>query len=142
MAVFAVEKYSVLNSRPMLLSPQAVAAAIVEPEPMNGSKIVPSPSGSAARAICRRKFCGFKDGCGAISLSRRLAGDDWIRSLKGSESEIRRNPPVFHFLRLSWTLPSHGLRNRPHGSQHDLGITVTSENSSCAFFGRSPPRNV
>src|SRR5947207_8122956 len=114
----------------MLLSPQALDAAIVDPEPMKGSRIVPSPSGSAACTICLRKFCGFKDGCGAISLSRRLAGEERMRSLKGSESEIRCNPPVFHFLKLSWTLPSQGLRNRPHGSQQDLGITLTPENSS------------
>src|SRR2546423_119047 len=65
-----------------------------------------------------------------------------MRSLKGSKFEIRRKPPVFHFLRLSWTLPSQGLRKRPQGSQHDLGMTVTSGNSLCAFLGRSPPRNV
>src|SRR6266446_2583935 len=142
MADFAIVKYSSLTSSPTLRNSQAVAAAIVEPEPMNGSRMVPSPSGSAARTICLRKFCGFNDGCGAISLSRRLAGEDKMRSLKGSDSEIRRKPPVFHFLRLSWTLPSQGLRKRPHGSQHDLGMTETSANSAWAFLGRSPPRRV
>src|SRR5260221_11659345 len=70
------------------------------------------------------------------------AGDDAIRSLNGSSPEMRRKPPVFHLRRVSRTRPSHGLRNRPHGSQHDLGITETPGNSSLAFLGRSPPRSV
>ena len=40
------------------------------------------------------------------------------------------------------TRPSHGFRKSPQGSQHDLGITETAWNSSWAFLGRSPPRNV
>ena len=34
--------------------PVAAAAAMVVPEPMNGSRIVPSPSGSSARTIMRK----------------------------------------------------------------------------------------
>src|SRR6202034_3289720 len=63
-------------------------------------------------------------------------------SENGESAEMRRSPPVFHLRRLSCTLPSHGFRNRPQGSQADRGMTVTAENSSCAFFGRSPPRRV
>ena len=65
-----------------------------------------------------------------------------MTSRNGVWSEVRRRPPVPHLRRLSCTRPSIGLRNSPHGSQLDLGITLTSGNSSCAFFGRSPPRSV
>ena len=52
---------------------------------------------------------------------------------------MRRSPPVPHRRRLSCTRPSMGLRNKPQGSQFPRGITLTSGNSSWAFFGRSPP---
>lgn len=76
MAVWASLKYSESTSIPMLSSPQAVAAAIVEPEPMNGSKIVPSASGRDARTICRMKPWGFKVGWGAIFFSSPRAGEE------------------------------------------------------------------
>ena len=53
-----------------------------------------------------------------------------------------RRPPVCHLRRLSWTRPSHGFRNRPHGSHIERGITLTPSNSAWAFLGRSPPRKV
>lgn len=106
----AILKYSVLISSPMLRSPQAEAAAVVDPEPMNGSRMTPSPSGSAARTSCRRKCCGLSDGCGAISRSRPRAGEEQIKSRNGSVAEIRRSPPVFYVQRLSCTRPSRGLR--------------------------------
>ncbi len=109
---------------------------------MNGSRITPSPNGSAARTSCRMKACGLSDGCGAIFRSSRRAGADWITSTNGFLPETRRKPPAPHLRRLSCTRPSHGFRNKPHGSHAERGITDTSENSSCAFLGRSPPRNV
>ena len=65
-----------------------------------------------------------------------------MTSPNGASSETRRSPPVPHFLRLSWTRPSIGLRNSSHGSHLERGMTVTSRNSSWAFLGRSPPRMV
>ena len=127
---------------PMLCKPHASAAARVDPEPANGSSTTPLPSGKLDRTNGRRNACGFRDGCGAMARSGPRAGADFIKSLNGSLSENRRSPPVPHFRRLSWTRPSQGRRKIPHGSKHDFGMTVTSTNSSCAFFGRSPPRSV
>ena len=76
MAFLAISKYSALVSRPMLARPIAVAAAIVEPDPMKGSRITPSPNGRAARTICRRNAWGFSDGCGASRRSSPRAGDE------------------------------------------------------------------
>jgi len=126
----------------MLFRPQALAAAIVEPDPINGSRIVPSPNGSEARTIWRIKCWGFNEGCGAASRSPFRATDEGITSRNGSSGEILLNPPVFHLRRLSCTRPSQGFRNSPHGSQPDRGITETRSNSSSAFFGLSPPRSV
>src|SRR5690349_10464831 len=103
-----------------------MAAAIVEPAPINGSNKSPSPSGREARTSCRMNACGFNDGCGAILRSSDLVGADAITSVKGASADTLLRPPAFHFLRLSWTRPSHGLRKIPHGSQHERAITVTS----------------
>ena len=65
-----------------------------------------------------------------------------MTSENGWSLEMRRSPPVFHLRKLSCTRPSQGLRNSPHGSHEERGMTVTSANSRCAFFGRSPPLNV
>lgn len=130
MAFLANSKYSASISIPILSRPHAIAAAIVDPDPMNGSTMMPFPIGSEARTICRMKLCGFKDGWGATVLSNPRAGDDWMRSRNGSSADRRASPPVIHFRRLSWTRPSHGLRNSPHGSQHERGITETCGNSS------------
>src|ERR1700682_1245523 len=54
-AFTAISKYSPLLSKPMLRNPQAVAAAIVEPEPIKGSRMEPSSNGREARTICRMK---------------------------------------------------------------------------------------
>ena len=69
-------------------------------------------------------------------------GPESITSPNGRSAEMRRNPPTPHLRRLSWTRPSSGLRNVSHGSHIDRGMTLTPGNSSCAFFGRSPPRIV
>ena len=44
-----------------------------------------------------------------------------MTSPNGASSETRRSPPVPHFLRLSWTRPSIGLRNSSHGSPLGTG---------------------
>jgi len=54
------------------------------------------------------------------------SGKIWITSRKGFSREMRRKPPVPHFLRLSCTLPSHGFRKSPQGSHAERGITDTS----------------
>ena len=51
---------------------------------------------------------GFRLGCEARVLSLFLVGADAITSPKGLSTKGRRNPPVFHFLKLSWTRPSRG----------------------------------
>ena len=141
-AFSARAKNAASDSIPTLRYPTAMDAAIVEPAPMKGSRMIPSPRGNAARTICRMKACGFSDGCGAILRSSERVGADAMTSAKGASFETLLSPPVFHLRRLSCTRPSHGLRNTPHGSQHERGMTVTSENSLCAFLGRSPPRSV
>lgn len=135
-------KYVLSFSIPMLLYPIASAAANVEPAPAKVSTITPSPSGSTPRISFRKKSCGLRLGCGAQALSFVLVGDEAITSPKGLSGPGRRNPPVFHFLRLSCTLPSMGFLNSTHGSHIERGITLTSLNSSWAAFGRSPPRMV
>src|ERR1035437_261792 len=142
MAFSAIAKNIGSISSPILVYPTATAAAIVDPAPITGSSTVPIPSGRDALTIWRMNACGFSEGCGAILRSSARVGDDRITSEKGASAATLLSPPVFHLRRFSCTLPSHGFRNRPHGSQADRGITVTSENSLCAFFGRSPPRNV
>ena len=69
-------------------------------------------------------------------------GCEAITSPNGLSGVGRRNPPVFHLRKLSCTRPSSGLRNISHGSHIERGMTLTSENSSWAAFGRSPPRIV
>ena len=65
-----------------------------------------------------------------------------ITSPKGLSSSGLRKPPVFHFLKFSWTVPSSGFRSVIQGSHLERGMTETPLNSSWAPFGRSPPLNV
>jgi len=102
----------------------------------------PTPRGREARTSLAQESLSFSDGCGAKSLSGLRVGEHGITSLNGSSSPRRCNPPVPHSRRFSATVQSNGLRKMPQGSQHDLGITVTSGNSSSAPLGRSPPRSV
>ncbi len=111
---------------PDTVVPHRDAAASVAPEPANGSMTMPSPSGSTVRTTCRRKAWGFRLGWGANRRSSGRVGLDWITSPKGCASDTRRSPPVLHFLRLSCTRPSSGLRKSSQGSYIDLGNTVTS----------------
>jgi len=120
----------------------ASAAANVEPDPAKGSKSTPCPSGSTPRTSFRRKAWGLRLGCGARARSLLRVGEEAMTSPKGLSALGRRKPPVFHFRRLSCTRPSIGLRNSSQGSHMERGITLTSLNSSCAAFGRSPPRMV
>jgi len=129
-------------STPTLSCPTALAAASVEPEPANGSRITPSSSGRTDRTKCRKNACGLSEGWGAMARSARGVGLDLITSPNGRSAPIRRYPPVFHFRKLSWTRPSNGRRSITHGSHIPRGITLTSENSRWAFFGRPPPRIV
>ena len=55
LASIGIRWYSALISMPMLLKPIAVAAATVDPEPMNGSRMTPLPRGRAAWTSCRMK---------------------------------------------------------------------------------------
>jgi hypothetical protein len=48
-ADFAKAKYFESISTPTLLSPKHFAAAMVDPAPINGSKIIPVPRGNEAR---------------------------------------------------------------------------------------------
>src|SRR2546428_213264 len=114
---------------PILGYPTEFAAASVEPDPANGSRITPSPSGSAARTTRLRKSCGFNDGWGTILRSALDVGLDRITSPNGLSADGRRKPPVLHLRRLSCTRPSIGRRNTTHGSHIDRGITLTSRNS-------------
>src|SRR6266446_3545986 len=127
---------------PTLAYPTDSHAASVEPEPANGSSTMPLPSGSTPRISCRKKDWGFRLGCGASARSEGRVGEDSTTSPNGRSAEILLKPPVPHFRRLSWTRPSSGLRNTSHGSHIDRGMTLTSENSTCASLGRSPPRIV
>ena len=52
-AFLATEKYAESFSIPILAYPTAIAAAMVEPEPMKGSSTMPRPRGSAARTNWR-----------------------------------------------------------------------------------------
>jgi hypothetical protein len=68
------------RSIPMLRYPRKVAAAIVEPPPMNGSSKVPRPSGRDARTSWRRNAWGLSDGCGSTpSRSVSSGGQDDVR---------------------------------------------------------------
>jgi hypothetical protein len=127
---------------PMLAYPTASAAANVEPDPANGSRSVPAPSGNTARTSLRRNSCGFNDGWGAIWRSALGVGLERITSPNGCSADGRRKPPVIHFRRLSCTRSSGGRRSITHGSHIERGITLTPANSRCAFLGRSPPRIV
>src|SRR5712664_2028136 len=87
----------------------AVAAAMVEPEPMKGSGIVPSPRGSRARTMMRMKCCGLRHGwlqphdgwahlksClghGALDmvLQDRMAGDANVRAGNQSTKQNQAN---------------------------------------------------
>ena len=60
----------------MLRYPIASAAAMVDPDPANGSRMIPFPNGNAALTNCRRKDCGFKLGWGANDRSDVLVGAD------------------------------------------------------------------
>ena len=50
---------------------------MVEPDPIKGSTIIPSPSGREACTTWRKNDCGLRLGCGAIA--RSACG---VRSLK------------------------------------------------------------
>jgi hypothetical protein len=56
---------------PTAVSPTAAAAAMVDPEPIEGSARTPRPGGRAAWTAGRRKDCGFTLGWAAIRVSRR-----------------------------------------------------------------------
>ena len=127
-ARFASEKKVFCTSSPMLFSPNDSAAAIVDPDPMNGSSTMPLPNGNDAHTICFISMLGFSEGCGAIFFSRPLAGPATIKSLKGISGDGRRSAPVPHLFKLSLILPSMGFLKINHGSQHDLGLTETSLN--------------
>src|SRR6266446_4267766 len=74
----AIWKYVGSRSKPILSYPTELAAARVEPEPANGSRITPSPRGKTALTTHRKKSWGFNDGCGAISFSAREVGFERI----------------------------------------------------------------
>jgi len=84
------------------------------------------PGGLAVRGMGGGWGGGGGEGEGGGALQREWE-DDGITSENGASVATLLSPPVFHLRRLSCTLPSHGFRNRPHGSQADRGITVTSE---------------
>src|SRR5437016_333893 len=66
----------------MLASPRAVAAATVEPEPMKGSRITPSPRGKAARTSC------------VLRSARRQRVDQISKRLQSRDSAETTGPPL------------------------------------------------
>ncbi len=91
-AFCASKTYVGSTSIPTPLYSSASQAASVEPLPAKGSRIVPSPRGSTARASCRRKACGSKLGCGASDRSSARVGLLTITSLNGPAGRRRRPP--------------------------------------------------
>jgi hypothetical protein len=136
--VCAMRKNALEISKPILRNPRDSAAAIVEPEPMNGSTTIPRPQGSTACTISLINACGFSDGCGASERSFFGAGPEIIRSRNGTSHDGRRRAPVLQRFRFSRTNPSQGLRKMSQGSQEHRGETDTSGNNLCAPLGLSP----
>ena len=68
---------------------------------------------------------GLSEGWFERDRSEARVGALRITSQKGLSASGRLSPPVFHFLRLSSTRPSHGLRKSAQGSKAERGITVT-----------------
>src|SRR5665213_313628 len=104
-AIFDMSKYKLSRSVPIARYPRDSAAARVEPLPAKGSHTIPIPSGREALTIWRRNFCGFRDGCGAISRSSGLVGGQVITSFNCSVEETCLSPPVPQALRLIAMVP-------------------------------------
>ena len=86
------------------LASQLSAAAMVEPEPMKGSRTTPSPSGSRARTRMRMKCCGLRQGWSEMASSQSGVRPLAITSGSGLSAERRRSPPVFQRRRFSATV--------------------------------------
>ena len=91
------------------------------PAPQNGSRTMPSPSGSTPLTNGRRNPCGFRLGCGARARSSFRVGDERMTSPKGTSGRRSPESPGAPLAQVVLNPPLQWLAKHEPGLPHRAG---------------------